>query len=261
MKKLLISILIVLLVVLAYFAIFQGISIGSVNILSVEQIIDKNDNLTSKISEANALLKKDYPTKKENLSEEVSNLLQKKEDYFEIAKKSTEGEIKEANTEETYLLEYLWVRVGRHAKFKGVNIEMVFSSGTTGESNMQNLKFTVKGQYVGIIEFIYAIEDDSELGFKIENFKLVPSGSNLTATFNVRNIRVKQEKVSQNVNSNITALNVNTNTQNTTNKAETDTNNTTDEAETDTNNTTNEIDTNITNETIANTISEDIKNK
>ena len=195
MKKLLISILIVLLIILAYFAMFQGLSIGTVNILSVEQIIQKNDNLTNKIAQANALLKRDYPNRKEDLSQEVSNLLEKKEEYFNIAKISTEGDIKKANTEETYLLEYLWVRVGRHAKFKGVNIEMVFSSANTGEQNMQNLKFTVTGQYVGIIEFIYAIEDDSELNFKIENFKLVPNTENLTATFNVRNVRVKQEKI------------------------------------------------------------------
>lgn len=196
MKKLLISVLIVLLIVLAYFAIFQGISLGKINILSVKQVSEKNDELDNQISQANMLIKKEYPTKQENLSSEINNLLEKKEKYFNIAKISTEGEIEKANTEETYLLEYLWVRVGRHARFKGVNIEMVFSSANAGEQNMQDLKFTVQGKYVGIIEFIYAIEDDSELNFRIENFKMTPIEDNLVATFNVKNIRVKEESVS-----------------------------------------------------------------
>ena len=193
MKKLLISVLIVLLFVLAYFAIFQGISLGKIKILSVKEINKENDLLDNEISQANMLIKKEYPSKQENLSSEVSNLLNKKEEYFNIAKVSTESEIEKANTEETYLLEYLWVRVGRHARFKGVNIEMVFSSANAGEQNMQDLKFTVQGQYVGIIEFIYALEDDSELNFRIENFKMTPMESNLVATFNVKNVRVKDE--------------------------------------------------------------------
>lgn len=204
MKKLLISVLIVLLIVLAYFAIFQGISLGIINILSVKQVSEKNDELDNQISQANMLIKKEYPTKQENLSSEVSTLLKRKEEYFNIAKISTESEIEKANTEETYLLEYLWVRVGRHARFKGVNIEMVFSSANAGEQNMQDLKFTVQGQYVGIIEFIYALEDDSELNFRIENFKMTPIEDNLVATFNVKNVRVKEENVNNkpNINTN-----------------------------------------------------------
>ena len=52
MKKILISILIILLTVLASLAIFKGISIGKIDILSVEDIMDKNDKLNEKIAEA-----------------------------------------------------------------------------------------------------------------------------------------------------------------------------------------------------------------
>ena len=50
MKKLLIIILIILLCVLGYFAIFNGISIGNFQILSVSQIKEKNDKLDKEIS-------------------------------------------------------------------------------------------------------------------------------------------------------------------------------------------------------------------
>ena len=195
MKKILITVLMILLIVLAYFAMFNGISIGETDILSVEQIIDANDRLTQSIEQTQTLLKKEYPTKKEQLSTSVTELLAKKEEYFSLAKTSTEGEISKANTEETYLIEYLWTKVGRHATSKGVNIKMDVNSADAGEADMKNLAFTVKGQYYGIIQFISAIEDDDKLGFKIENFKMVKNDANLTATFTVRNVRIKTENV------------------------------------------------------------------
>lgn len=214
MKKLLISVLIILLVVLAYFAIFQGISLGSLRVLSVKQIMDANDDLNNKIEVTTSLIKKDYPSKKETLSTEIAQLLEKKEEYFDIAKISTEGEISKANTEETYLIEYLWARIGRHATSKGVKMKMDVYSGDAGDSSVKNLAFTGEGNYVAIINFVSALEDDSELNFKIENFKLVPNSTNLTATFNVRNIRIKTENVTANVS---TTNNTSTTTNETTN--------------------------------------------
>ena len=49
MRKLLLIILIILLCVLGYFAIFNGISMGNFQILSVSQIKDKNDKVGTNI--------------------------------------------------------------------------------------------------------------------------------------------------------------------------------------------------------------------
>lgn len=200
MKKVLISILIVLLIILAYFAIFNGLSFGNINVLSVAEIIEANNDLANNIEQANTLLKKDYPSKKEELASSVTVLLNRKEEYFNLAKISTDKEITKANTEETYLIEYLWTRVGRHATSRGVNIRMDVNSSDAGEANIKNLSFTVTGQYIGIIEFVSALEDDENLNFKIENFKMVKNDTNLTATFTVRNIRIKNETVSSSDN-------------------------------------------------------------
>lgn len=196
MKKILISILYVVLIVLAYFAIFNGISFANVNILSVEQIIQKNDDLTNNIEELKSLLKKDYANKNQGLADAINNLLKEKESYYDLAKVSTEGEIAKANTEETYLIEYLWTRVGRHATSDGVNITMEVVAGNAGEANIKNLRFTVNGQYVAIIEFISSLEEDDDLNFRIEDFKMNGSGGNLTATFTVRGVRIEMENTS-----------------------------------------------------------------
>lgn len=193
MKKVLISILIVLLVVLAYFAIFNGLSFGNVKILSVGEISKANDELTANIEQAKSLLQKDYPSKKEELSTSVATLLEKKEEYFKLAKISSDKEISKANTEEKYLIEFLWTRIGRHATSKGVNLWLDVKTSDSGDSELKNLSITAKGYYVGIIDFVSALENDSKLNFKIDNFKIVQEGELLSATFTVRNIRIKIE--------------------------------------------------------------------
>lgn len=196
MKKVLISILIVLLIVLAYFAIFNGLSFANMKILSVEEIMQANDELTDNIEQAKSLLKKDYPAKKEELATSVTDLLNKKEEYFKLAKISSDKEITKANTEETYLIEYLWTRIGNHATSKGVNLRIDANQGDTGEADIKNLLITAKGYYVGIMDFVSALENDDKLNFKIENFKMVQEGELLSATFTVRNVRIKTETTS-----------------------------------------------------------------
>lgn len=196
LKKMLIGILIILLIILAYYTMAEGITIGKINILSIGQVIEKNDNLTNDIEEVNSLLKKDYPQKKQQLSDAITELLKQKEEYFDLAKVSTENEISKANTEETYLREYLWVRIGRHATSRGVWLKLDINTGDTGDNDIKTLAFTAKGRYVSIIQFISALEDDDKLGFKIENFKMTKSGSDIVATFKVRNVRIKSETTS-----------------------------------------------------------------
>ena len=59
--------------------------------------------------------------------------------------------------------------------------------------DIYDLQFTATGSYISITDFISAIENDSSLGFKIEEFKLVPSssGSDLQATFVCKDIAIK----------------------------------------------------------------------
>ncbi len=195
MKKILIGILIILLFVMAYFAIFRGISIGSFQILSVPQIQEENDKLTQSIAETETLMHSTYATQTEKLNESVTDLLTAKEEYYDLTDVSTEGQIKQANKQETYKIEYLWARIGSHATAQGVTLKFDVTSGDTGESNIKNLSFTISGNYIAIINFVSAIEDDSHLGFRIENFKILPGSSSDSrqATFTVRNVRIKQE--------------------------------------------------------------------
>ena len=194
MRKLLITILLVLLIVLAYFTIAQGLSIGSLNVLSVGGIFELNDNLTTEIEETNRKIKSDLQSKESELKENIEVLLANKTSYYNLANVSTESEITAASTQETYNIEYLWVRVGRHARAEGVNMRMEVLTGDAGDSVTKNLDFTVVGQYLAIMDFVSALEEDSELNFRIDDFHLTPSTEdNLQATFTVEGIRINIE--------------------------------------------------------------------
>ena len=224
MKKLLIGLLIILLIILAYFAIFEGITLGSFHVLSVEQIKQENDRLEQEIAETQVLMNSDYKTKTDELESSVSQLLVAKDEYHDLASVSTEGELVAASQDEIYTVEYLWTRFGRHATAEGVNLYYEISSGSTGESDVKNISFTVSGGYTPILSFIEAIEDDDELGFRIENFKMTPGGDYLQATFLVRDVRIKTENVSSSVGTSSTT----TTTQSTNTPTTTDTTNTAD---------------------------------
>lgn len=218
MRKILIGILTILLIVMAVLVITKGLTIGNFKILSVKQIIEGNDKLTAEISETEKLIRSNYPTELETLDSTVSSLLAAKEEYQDLADVSTKSEINKATTVETYTVEFLWTRLGRHATAEGVYLSYTPTNNS--------IKFTVSGDYIPILSFVSAIENDSKLGFRIENFKLIPSGNNLQATFETRNINIKTEGVNTAVQSTIITESAptntpDTNTQNTNSTTET----------------------------------------
>ena len=201
MKKILIGILIILLIVLAYLAMFRGVSIGNFSVLSVNQITEENNSLDEGIAQVQTLMHSTYKTQTEQLDQSVTGLLQAKDEYLNLANVSTESELSEASRQEIYKIEYLWTRIGGHATEEGVILRLDVQTGDTGESNVKNLAFTASGNYIAIINFVTAIEDDSELGFRIENFKILPGSSTdaREATFMVRNVRIDEESLTTSV--------------------------------------------------------------
>ncbi len=237
MKKLLILILIALLLLLGFFIVIQGVQIGNLGILGIKGIQAKDVDVDSKVQEANSLVQTDYAA--------LVNEIEQNSDSFETAKKDYEdkvtinegGEVEDLN--KPYDIETLWVRVGNHATRQGVIMNMDVGNGSDGSEGTYDLHFTATGSYISITDFISAIENDSTLGFKIEEFKMVPSGSELQATFTCKNISINKKELNQqiitttnetNTENNTNATN-SSNTTNTTNTTDNTTANTTDVAE------------------------------
>ena len=179
----------------------KGIKIGNIEILSISQIIEKNNQLDEEIDEVNTLNNITYKRTLTDLNDATKKLISSRTNYFNIASVSSEDEIRQANQDQSYAMEYLWSKIGNHATAEGVNIKLEVTS--TNVSNKNNLNFTIQGSYIAIINFIYSLEDDEDLNFRIENFKLVTGASSdsLNCTFLVSDIGIKKESVTSSVTS------------------------------------------------------------
>ena len=109
-------------------------------------------------------------------------------------------------------------------------MKLEVTNSATGAEKAYNLNFTLNGEYVSIIDCISQIEDDSTLGFKIENFKMVQADDGtIQATFTVKNVTIDNIDTTtvqeENTNTN-TTNNTTTNSNNTTNTMNNTTNNT-----------------------------------
>lgn len=195
MRKLLILVLIIILLAALGIMLTSGIAIGSFEIPSIKKIIDENKDLDTKIAELNTAIENDYASARTSLDTSVKTLESEKQKYQDTITYSTEEEIKAANQTEEYEISYLWTKIGLYATNNNVTIQANVSSGTV--AGLYNISFTARGEYISISEFVYAIENDSTLGFKIEDFALVPYSENtLQATFIIRNIAIDKDSLS-----------------------------------------------------------------
>lgn len=222
MKKLLISILIVLLLSLCFLAVSNGIKIGGVNILGVSEIKNKSQALDENIEKATKLASTDYPNALTQMETDMKKLEEEKKNYEDMVTVSSSEDVQATSQFQKYEIEYLWTAVGNHATSEGVVLKMDIVRGT-GENNY-NLNFTVNGSYIGITDFISSIENDSVLGFKIEEFKMTPGNSttDLQATFVCKDITIKE--IAENIETNNTNNQQQVNNTNTTNSTTSNTN-------------------------------------
>lgn len=203
MKKLLISIIIILLLVLLGFTIVEGLKIGNFKILGIIEIKKQNEDIDNKIKEATKMASTDYPKAIDDLNKTVKEFKKTKTDYEDMVSVSTNSEIQAANQYGVYEIGMLWIELGNHAKSEGIIMDVSardltpMDTGATSDVDKKyncNLYFTATGTYAGIAGFIEDIEDDSKLGFRIEDFKIIASaeGNNvLQATFNCKDIIIR----------------------------------------------------------------------
>ena len=190
MRKILLGIILILLLVLTVTLVTKGIEPFGLKVQSLGQIEEENQNLKAKIEEANKSIDTEYPKKLEELSTANNNMQKSKKLYYEYVNKSSNEQIIAAKTLKSYAIEFLWMKLGTHAREEGINL--TFEIGSGGGSGGSTLNFTVDGSYIAITNFIYAIENDSDLDFRIQNFKLLPHEKEiLEATFSVSGVSIE----------------------------------------------------------------------
>ncbi len=180
MKKVLISIVVVLFMILTYFVIFKNITIASWESSNINDVKQLDSSLNEKINTAKQLNNQEYPDKVSKLDSAMEKLKVAKKKYeSKMAYVSQDVNLDVVNIK-SYKIERLWITLENYAKTE--NVELKLEVLDTSSSGLYDLSVTVIGEYIGITDFIYDIEKDDTLGFKILNFKLLPGVSTTSTT-------------------------------------------------------------------------------
>ena len=92
MKKLLISILIALLLILSIFIAINGLNVGKIEVLGIRGINQKNSELDQKIQQATQLSTIDYQKAVDEVEENSKKLTEEKKNYEDMALLNTDSE-------------------------------------------------------------------------------------------------------------------------------------------------------------------------
>lgn len=181
-----------ILLILFVVSLLNGIHLGNVKILSLKEIANKKEQVT--LSETNYELEKTkYQVALSKLNHE-KEIFQTSKNKYEAISEETIRLINERNTQEKYSIEYIWIKLGNYAEECNLDIIVAEPGNSIEEISKEEesiFQIQVKGTYLNVASFIYDIENDSELKFKLDNIKMEHlSGNRIQADFNVRDITI-----------------------------------------------------------------------
>lgn len=198
MKKVLISILIVLIMILTFFVVFKNINIGEWKSKNINDIKNLNSELEQKINNAKQLNNQDYPNEVNKLDDSMEKLKIVKKKY-QNKMEYVSGNVDLGGVSiKNYKIERLWIALENYAKNE--NVELKLEVVDAASKGLYDLNITVAGEYIGITDFIYDIEKDDTLGFKILNFKLTPYVATTTTNNNTNNNTTSNTKNTEDQN-------------------------------------------------------------
>lgn len=152
---------------------------------SYTQIQDEKAEFESKVRELNNLNKSGIPGASGEVDTELRNYAEKKSAYEQLKSTASVEQIAEANKVEIYLLDYLWIKVGNYAADNAVKFKM------TPNASSATLDFNITGSYISVINFIYDIQNDEELDFKLTGIVIEgASDKEVKAKFTVEDINI-----------------------------------------------------------------------
>lgn len=189
MRKILLSVLAVLILIATIFFMVNGLN--KINVKGFSGLDEKNNQVENKILELSNAITVKYTQAESNQKSTANKLIDSKTEYENQAYLSNTYKSSYASKLETYDIDYLWTKLGNYAKEEGVIIKIDVTS-SSASSNLYDLNFSVAGTYVGATDFIYDIENDSKLGFKIDNFAMSSNTTaEVTASFICKDIPIK----------------------------------------------------------------------
>ncbi len=242
MRKILFALLAVALLIVVGLVIYKGASIGKFEIWGIKQIVAENEQIDKANAHLEKLANEEFNSAKQKLDNSGETMQATKKEYEEQAVLISNS--KYYMQTEKYKIDFLWTRIGNYAKDHKVTPKMEVASGST--KGIYNLIITAVGKYPDVADFIYAIENDSRLGFKIEDFSMSQytseEASNLVqGKFTCKEIKIDIKSIDSESKSSSSSKTADSNSQSDTNQN----NNTTNTTNTTNSNTTNQTNSNV----------------
>lgn len=187
MKKILLSSLVVIMLIILFVTISNGVH--AFNVPGIKEVSESSNNLTQKIGEAKELSTTQYDNAISELNTAKASFQKEKQNYDELLSYSSKQDYTLVGQETKYPRETIWIKLGVYAKENNLKVKYEFvETNTLGK---YDINFTVVGQYIEIIDFIYSIEDDDDLKFIVENLTMIPAeNNNVQATFKTSNVTI-----------------------------------------------------------------------
>ncbi len=228
-KKILIMSVVLLILVISIVVVFTSdISIAGITSGSIFTISEGKNNLNGLI-EKESTVKAEHQSALDSL-EQAKNTYETEKKKFDNIDQATVDLVKEATKDEKYFIEYLWITLGNYATDNNLTIDVITPGSTlssTGETldgagsgagnaldgginfggadsgagrpttdisvANNSIRIIVKGRYANVADFVYDVENDKELKFRLDNIKMVYKSNNqIEATFNILSLQVKK---------------------------------------------------------------------
>ena len=200
MRKLLLTIVVCLLLI--YTAFFMVRGINAINFKGFMDLREKNQQLEDGILDLYNASNKKFKDAQTDQKKAINNLVEKRTEYENQATLSNYQTSSYVTQTESYDVEYLWTKLGNYASDEKCSLSVNVSFETEIEMSedkkleLYNLQFTVAGSYAGVTDFIYDVENDSKLGFEIEEFQMSGSGTDgVIAVFTCKEIPISEMQV------------------------------------------------------------------
>lgn len=190
--------------------LFKNLSISSIQTKKLEVETLMLQHKVEEINNTNA---------KENLQTSKNSYDVAKQKYESIDESTIEL-VEEATKEEKYFIEYLWIVLGNYASANNLEISIItpgstiekvetekdddkkdeensstaenkndLTSNLTGISS--GIKIAIQGRYANVADFVFDVENDKSLRFKLDNIKMIYAGDNeIQAIFDVLSLSV-----------------------------------------------------------------------
>lgn len=197
---------------------FVDLDLGLFKVVSQKTLMSQYDSIKD-LDDKLVTTKGNYDSSLKSVETSKAEFKKQKDQYDAITQ-DTINIIKEATTDEKYNVEYMWIKLGNYAKSNNLVLTLVEPGGTaqadtssttttqtsstttpttgstagsttpTTTSSTGEFSISVKGNYINVSDFIFDLENDTELRFKLDKIKMEYAGNNqITASFVVKNLK------------------------------------------------------------------------